>query len=89
MKRKLPKPQAKPQKQSPPKPRRSGMTDEARVALAAVTSMGGNLAGEADVGEMQALIAAAKEIGRKKRYAGEKEGPGTRRKPGPRRRSGG
>jgi hypothetical protein len=88
MKRKLPKPQPKPIKSAPPKETKGGMTDEQRTALAAVTSMGGNLAGEADIGEMQALIGAARDLGtgRKKRPAGVKVGPGTRRKPGPRRR---
>ena len=55
-----------------PKVLKSGMTDEERVALAAVTSMGGSLAGEADVGEMQALIAAAKQMGKPRKAKAKK-----------------
>jgi hypothetical protein len=84
-KRKLPTPQPKPMKPARPPAKKSGMTDEERVALSAVTSMDVPMAGEVSVGDMQALIAAAEE-GRKKRPAGAKEGPGTKRKPGPRRR---
>ena len=55
-----------------PKVPKSGMTDEERVALAAVTSMGGNLAGEADIGEMQALIAAAEQAGKRRKARAKK-----------------
>jgi hypothetical protein len=88
MKRRPAQPQPKAQKPtSPPPPKlKGGMTDAERVALSAVTSMGGSLAGEVDIGEMQALIAGAQQ-GRKKRPAGKEQGPGTKRKPGPRRRT--
>ena len=45
------------------------MTDEERVALAAVLSMGGSLGAEANIGDMQAMIAGAQQMANKPKPA--------------------
>ena len=58
------------------------MTDEQRVAFAAVLSMGGSLAGEADIGDMQAMIAGAQQMANKPKPAAKaKAKPKTRKPP--------